>query len=389
MNNLTEFMILGFFILICACKEEKVDHGIPLNTISFDLEKDLYDSKDISGLVDSIQVIKLETNEDYLISEISKILYDKEYIYILDDDMSSGVLFKYTRSGKFVQKISNKGKGPGEYISLSDFILRNDQVVLLDAGIGKMMFFSKSGKFVKEFSVDETFAEKFGKIGSDYFAVFNENYLDYNIHIIDDNGNTIKKLMKVPSYLKNRALNLSTKKATTYFEGRLLYIDPYRNDIFQVDKDSITIKYRFNFGKHSFDLSSFLNVNRQYGTSKSAGHLFADVNKEDVVNKLDNFSETSKYLFFECLKKGKIHQFYHNKVKNKSYVSSGSGILPHIYSDANQNTFVSVLESYVVEDMKKLDLTKLSKDKLFSKIIPLVEQTSDSDNPILITYYFK
>ena len=386
-------MIISFF-LFCNCKGKKVDDGTSLNTISFDFERDLSESADILELIDSIQVVKLETHKDYLISKISKILYDKYHIYILDDDMSSGTLLKYTRSGEFVQKISRAGKGPGEYIRLGDFLLVNDQLILLDAGRGKIMFFSKNGEFIKEFSVEETYAEKLGKVDANHFAIFNENDLDlsHNIHVIDGDGNTVKKLMKVPAYLKNRIpalLSVSLQKSTTYFGGKLLYTDSFSNDLFQVDKDSVTVRYRFDFGEYSFDYGTFLEANRQYGTLENGENLFLVLNKKDVVHHLDNFNETSKYFCFKCSKKGKIFQIYYDKVHDKRYIFSKSFTLPHIYSDANKNTFVSVLESYVLEDMKKSDLTNLSKDKLFSKIIPLVEQTEALDNSILITYYFK
>ena len=392
--NLIKFIGILCVFLVCACQGKKVDYDTSLNTISFDFESDLSESADILDLIDSIQVVKLETQKDCLISKIYKILYDKDYIYILDGDMSSGALLKYTRSGKFVQKISNTGKGPREYIRLGDFLLADDQIILLDAGRDKIMFFSKNGEFIKEFSVEETYAEKLGKVDADHFAVFNEDDLDlsHNIHIIDGDGNTIKKLMKVPAYLKNKIpalLSISLQKSTTYFDGKLLYTDSFSNDIFQVDKDSVTVRYRFDFGEYSFDYGAFLEANRQYGILENGENLLLVLNKKDVVHHLDNFNETSKYVYFKCLKKGKSFQFYYDKDRNKPYILSKSVTLPHIYSDINQNTFVSVLESYVVEDMKKLDLTKISKDKLFSKIIPLIEQTSASDNPILITYYFK
>ena len=392
--NLIKFLGILSVFLICTCKGKKVDYDTSLNTISFDFERDLSESADILDLIDSIQVVKLETQKDYLISKISKISYDKDYIYILDDDLSSGALFKYNHSGEFVQKISRAGKGPEEYIRLGDFLLVNDQLILLDAGRGKVIFFSKNGEFIKEFSVEETYAEKLGKVDANHFAVFNENDLDlsYNIHIIDSDGNTVKKLMKVPAYLKNKIaalLSASLQKSTTYFDGKLLYTDSFSNDIFQVGKDSVTVRYRFDFGEHSFDYGTFLEDNRQYGTLENGENLFLVLNKKDVVHHLDNFNETSKYLYFTCSKKGKTFQFYYDKSRNKPYILSNSGTLPHIYSYTNQNTFVSVLESYVVEDMKNLDLTNLSNNKLFSKIIPLVKQTSASDNPILITYYFK
>ena len=384
--NLVKLIGVLCLFMICACKEEKFDYGIPLNTISFDFEKDKGDFSDLLNLIDSIQVVKLETNENCLISQIAKIVYDKNHIYILDAGMPSAGLLKYTLSGKFVQKIANKGKGPGEYIRLDDFLLVNGQFVLLDAVTGKIMFFSKAGDFINEFSINQA-AEKFGQVDTNHFAIFKGNRPSTlsishdKISIIDNEGNTVKKLMKMPSYLRGKSLELY--KPTASFGKELLYTDSFSNDIFQVDKDSVTVKYRFDFGKNSFDnYNSFLQVNKQLST----GELLTAINKKDVVNNLDNFNETEKYLSFYCLKKGKQFLLYYNKKEKRSYVFQPL-ILPHIYSD--DNFFVSSVPSSVFEDMKGKNLKELSKDRLFSKFVPIIKQTKDSDNPILITYYFK
>ena len=384
--DLVKFIGILCLFLTCACKEEKVDYGIPLNTISFDFEKDKGEFSDLLNLIDSVQVVKLETNEDCLISQIAKIVYDKNHIYILNAGMTSSGLLKYTLSGKFVQKIANKGKGPGEYIRLDDFLLVNEQFVLLDTVTGKIMFFSKAGDFINEFSINHA-SEKFGQVDTNHFAIFKGNrpstlsISHHKILIIDNKGNTIKKLMKMPSYLRGKSLELY--KPTASFGKELLYIDAFSNDIFYVNKDSLTIKYRFDFGKHSFDnYNYFLQKNKHLST----GQLLTAINKKDVVNNLDNFNETEKYLSFYCLKKGKQFLLYYNKKEEKSYVFQPL-ILPHIYSD--HNFFVSAVPSSVFEDMKEENLKELSKDRLFSKFVPIIAQTKASDNPILITYYFK
>ena len=392
--NLTKFIGVLCLFLICACKEEKVDYGTPLNTISFDFEKDKAEFDDLLNLIDSIQVFKLETNEDCLIGTVSKIMFDEDYLYVLDEGVSEA-LFKYTCSGKFVQKIGNKGRGPGEYIRPTDFFLLDNQLVLLDGYSAKVIFFSKTGDFVKEFSTN-TMAEKFGKIDANHFAMFNLNeksmfsLSNYNIIIIDDEGNTIKRLMKIPSYIKDE-ISLDMNKTTDYSEEELLYKDAFNSDIFRVYKDSFDIKYHFDFGKYSLDYHSFLKTNKRL----SIGNLLATINKKGFVFGIDFFNENSKYLFFSCLRKGLFNIYYDKKTK-KSYIFNYQSLpewarfiyRPHIYSD--EHFFVSLLNSPTIEEIKKKNLIQnISGSEVFSKLVPIIEQTEDSDNPILITYYFK
>ena len=388
--NLTKSIIVLYLFLICACKEEKVDYGTPLNTISFSFEKDKAEFDDLLNLIDSIQVVKLETNEDCLIGMVSKIMFDEDYLYVLDEGISEA-LFKYTRSGKFVQKIGNKGRGPGEYIRPTDFFLLDDQLVLLDGYSAKVIFFSKTGDFVKEFSTN-TMAEKFGKIDANHFAMFNLNETsifslsDYNIVIIDDKGNTIKRLMKIPSYIKDE-ISVDMNKTTDYSGRELLYNDAFNSDIFRIYKDSFDIKYHFDFGEYSFDYHSFLVTNKQIDVST--------LYKKNIVFDIDFFNENSKYLFFSCLKKGIFDIYYDKKTKN-SYIFKYQSLpewvrfiyRPYIYSD--EHFFVSLLNSPTIEEIKKKNLLQnISESEVFSKLVPIIAQTKASDNPILITYYFK
>jgi hypothetical protein len=260
--DLIKFIIAIFLLLFCSCKEQNdssIDYGVPLNIISFHFEKDKKECDSLFNLIDSIEVIKLQTNKDYLIGSISKILCDEDYLYILDERKSMA-LFKYTKSGDFVIKISNIGKGPGEFTRPTDFFLLYDKIVLLDGFSGKIMFFSKTGDFLNEFST-KTMAERFGKIDTNHFCMLNENksskFSSHNISIVDNNGNVIKKLMKIPPFSKDK--NLSLYKPTDYYNNELLYTDIFNDNIFRIFKDSISVKYHFDFGKSSIN-EAFLNA---------------------------------------------------------------------------------------------------------------------------------
>lgn len=393
--NLDKIVITICLFFLFSCKEDdnsNTDYGTPLNTISFNFDKDKKESIDYLNLIDSIKVVKLETNENCLIGSISKIIYDQNYIYILDE-ISSKALLKYDQSGKFIQKISNVGNGPGEYVRLTDFFLLNDEVVLLDGYSSKIMFFSKTGQFLSEFSV-KTVAEKFGIIDNSHFCMLNESktsfFSDYNIMVIDSLGNTVKKLMKIPSYSKDK--NLSLYKPTDYYLGNeLLYTDIFNNNIFIIGKDAISIKYHFDFGKYTLD-KAFLNTNKKL----TASDLLLILNKKkDIVNSIDFFNENDKYIFFQCLKKGNIFQIFYNKVEKTKYIFDYNSFpewlkyisRPFIHS--GYNTFSTTFNSYSIEDFKHQHSKNISKNAIYSKLNSVIEKTKESDNPIIITYYLK
>jgi hypothetical protein len=74
----------------------------------------------LSELVDSIEVVKLETNESCLIGHIKKVSLTEHYIGVLDDGISSREYKLFNRHGRFLCKIGSVGQGAFEYTSLSD-----------------------------------------------------------------------------------------------------------------------------------------------------------------------------------------------------------------------------------------------------------------------------
>jgi hypothetical protein len=123
--------------------------------------------------------------------------------------------------------------------------------------------------------------------------------------------------------------------------------------------------------------------------------LLLILNKKDVVNSIDYFNENSKYIFFQCLKKGDVFQIYYKKKEKKPYIFRYKSFpewfkyvaRPYVYSD--NNMFISVFEPGLIENIKKSHLKDISKNMIFSKLYSVIEQTEMSDNPIIITYYFK
>lgn len=75
--------------------------------------------------------MQLETTKESLIDKVDKIIFYNDKIFIMDKKISKAI-FVFDLQGKFLFKISNIGKGIGEYITLTDFIVNNDNVEIYD-----------------------------------------------------------------------------------------------------------------------------------------------------------------------------------------------------------------------------------------------------------------
>ena len=97
------------------------------------------------------EIIKLETSLECLITDIKQLEINDSHIFVLD----SKNLYSFTRGGKFVATIGNRGEGPSEYIKLSTFFLDDTkkQVTLIDDYKNLLLSYDFEGKFISSTSV--------------------------------------------------------------------------------------------------------------------------------------------------------------------------------------------------------------------------------------------
>ena len=107
-------------------------------------------SIEITQLVDSVSFIKLETKNECLIGRISKVFFIDNRFFIHEKQTSTILVFDV--SGKFLYKFGNKGRGPGEYVQISSFLLdeKKKMLMIYDDSSRKMIFYLLDGTLVKE-----------------------------------------------------------------------------------------------------------------------------------------------------------------------------------------------------------------------------------------------
>jgi hypothetical protein len=128
--------ILFSLILFTSCNSGKKGHPIDGESDGLVIDIDNAQKKEsllASSLYKNVKIISLEDKEDILFGNIDKMQVYDNYIFILDEIYSQNMLI-YSKDGKFLRKIGQKGIGPGEYISVSDFTIdiKNSDIYLLD-----------------------------------------------------------------------------------------------------------------------------------------------------------------------------------------------------------------------------------------------------------------
>ena len=98
----------------------------------------------ISDITSGMKVVKLETSEDVLLSNIHDIKIFDGSIYVLD--VISKAIYVFDFEGNLIKKLQKEGRGPGEYLSINDF--------LIDTTHGQLEIFDKLNMNINIYDLD-------------------------------------------------------------------------------------------------------------------------------------------------------------------------------------------------------------------------------------------
>jgi hypothetical protein len=140
-----------FLLLVIGCNNFKNNEVLQIEKIDINEGFKKKEKLQLSSIAKEIKYIPLETKDECLIGSINKILFFKNLLFIKDDITKT--LFIFDDNGKFVRKIGSKGKGPGEYIFITDFtVMPKDTMIFLYDGVQQRLIkFLSNGTFVQQY----------------------------------------------------------------------------------------------------------------------------------------------------------------------------------------------------------------------------------------------
>ena len=134
------FIILFGFSVFYSCKQEKATDSIPVLNLVGVLEGNKTIA--LSDISSEIKTVQLETSDDILINRIQDVILSDKNIIVIHDNQCS----VFDLEGNFIRKISSRGQGPREYISINNLSVTGDTLWIFDSN--KMLAFYISGEFL-------------------------------------------------------------------------------------------------------------------------------------------------------------------------------------------------------------------------------------------------
>ena len=160
----------GAFLLCCStisCSTSPVTHriidGHPFTVCDVvKVNTSHVEYLQLSELVDSLEVIRLETNEHSLIKRIQKVSISEHYLGILDSD-GPRVYKLFDKKGRFINQIGDVGNGPLEYFILNDAQVDESEEQVYLAGffhVNELLVFDFNGRSIESIPLVYTHLDK-------------------------------------------------------------------------------------------------------------------------------------------------------------------------------------------------------------------------------------
>ncbi len=129
-NDLVKIFIcvVLFSVLFASCKHPS-DSTNNVDSILLSGANDI-SSTDFNSLFRLSLIVTLEAKENSLIKDLTKIGVYKEHIYILDKYQRK--IFVFDKEGRFIREYFHLGQSEGEYLSIDDFEIKDNNLFLYD-----------------------------------------------------------------------------------------------------------------------------------------------------------------------------------------------------------------------------------------------------------------
>lgn len=381
-------MSIGALLLaVCLCVAVLFDKSGNPSLPYSDIEgfTTIIEATDKSGvdvpadIVNNVRAVVLEETEHSIIGHIDKMIYDRGRFYVLDRKMNKGI-YVFNSDGSFLFNIGRVGRGHGEYIEPTDFVIADTLVLVLDEFGKKFVRYGLDGVYRGQKRLNAVFtniacAENGRLIMAKAGDNSNQNELrNYELFQIDIDGNILRK------YYKNEySMNFSAGNELVAFGDKIYYARALRPGVCEVDTSGFRMKYAFDFGNKNLPLD--------YERQSSGDYpRFLKRFESGYVYYTGSFIETSRYVGF-AVHDGDEMNFYqvYDKNTGKSIIKP-VGVLVDKGKIVRESLMYSSLNGTV--DVKDDTVVSVVSPKRAFEAGFVTAGDSES-NPVLLVMLFK
>ena len=282
-------------------------------------------SFDSLNLIDSVQIVQLQSEKENPIGNISRILRYDSLLYVVCQGREA--IYIYNTKGKFLNCIYKQGHSSNEYISIADaFVDRyNSTFNIYCRQTHKLIMFDLLGKGIVEI---KKMPKSFWRVTclKDGYVGYMGNYPEdedrpYNYWFLDRDMNVKQYYGEIDMRINSRVTEASS---LSVYKDKCNGTNLLSNDIYSISSSNTTLSYHFDFGEYNVPEFNEEDLND-------------DIKRHNLfishVHSLEFFQETDNYCYMYTNIKGIKTMFVYDKKKKKMFHSEFFEYNKDIYID--------------------------------------------------------
>lgn len=403
MYSQSKWILLAWFVSFLACshvEKEELTNEIILEEINLDNVQTK--KTQIEDIIEINKIVELETAENALIEEITKLIVTNNRIIVFEHDLGNARrFFIFDHTGKFIRKVEGSlNRGPGSFFSATDILYDNlrNRIEILDHLQKKILYFDLDGNLKKEVSIPSEYTSNFGKFLSNniYIGYKNNNFgyqnksTRFNLHYLNENGERIgDRFYPIRTYLLNTNIDREVFfPYTDSFAGESFIFNEIFNDTLYVcNSNSVLPKFLIKVpnGRVPSAKLDELAANANPLTDDYYGKLLHLVNTKDVVSKLDYllFYKTKFTFSFQYQDKSFWYEYdLINKEKSGISIKIDDPYFPLIKRP--KSTYKDFFVFYIQPNEMNAMRSNASTRKGIEKIFETNSKFDEINNPIIV-----
>lgn len=388
-----------FLVCLIGCSDK---NRIGTSTKTEDLISINLDELEISApimysdLFDDIKFIELESTPNSLLGTISKVIYYNDTIYVMDKSVSKAV-FLFNQDGKFINKIGNIGKGPGEYINISDFCLdkKDNRVMLINSSYKCIYSYFKDGTFEKEYSFSENLYGNSLVVSDDEIYInavpnYNSEEGQYILQCINKNNLKSSKWLDNATHNKGSVLRDNFIISSFYdSQDGIRFFPKFSDTIFTIAEMKVYPFIAFSGNLLTNDDFESIMMN----SKRDSGWNFMELKNTGKFCGVNHYLENDRLIFISLFyDRGPLCILYDKNANSFKAFGLRDDML-ELYTTSRG--FIGITNEYMIglQNMKTIeDILKVCTEKNTvnaSEYDKLLKMKDKDNNPILIFYHLK
>ena len=195
-----------------------------------------------------VEITLLENSHDVPAIELSTNLMIKNGIYYITGYHPTNQVHLFDTNGKYVNSVGRVGRGPEEYLSLTDVVFDDNGDISIYSGDQAAIYtYASNGQFIQKVDAHHQYAN-FTRIDGFHYYFFGQGNGSHShqLYITDEHGQALDSCLTA-----SQAISMSMAPPFYNYKNAAYLCDPVTGYIYQCKNGKIDVAYNFDFGKYT------------------------------------------------------------------------------------------------------------------------------------------